>query len=84
MYFSSISIQELTDVDVTTNTPIYFRTGDKVTIDNDKAIVLHNGAPAFHLLDPSSEFIRLKSGNNDIILSPPKADVSVTFRERWL
>jgi phage-related protein len=67
-----------------TENPIIFKTGDKITIDNDKAIVLKNGEPIFTALDPSSDFISLKKGTNGLVISPPVADVKVTFRERWL
>jgi len=85
-YLADLKVQELTDGSVNndTQTPIIFNTGDIVTIDNQRAIVLKNGEPIFTVLDPSSDFFSLKKGTNGLIVSPPIADVSIRFRERWL
>ncbi|MGG0487248.1 distal tail protein Dit [Priestia aryabhattai] len=86
MYLEDLKVRELTSdsVDSSTQIPIIFKTGDVVTIDNEKAIVLKNGEPVFYYLDPSSDFISLKKGDNGLIISPAVADVSIRFRERWL
>lgn len=86
MYFENLVVRELTDGTVNNDSqiPVIFKAGDKVTIDNEKAIVLKNGEPIFYYLDPSSDFISLKKGDNGLIISPPIADVSITFRERWI
>jgi len=85
-YLADINVQELTDgnVDNNTQTPVIFSAGDVVTIDNQRAIVLKNGEPIFSVLDPSSDFINLKKGTNGLIVSPPVADVSIRYKERWL
>jgi predicted phage tail component-like protein len=86
MYLEDLKVRELTSgtVDNSTQVPIIFKTGDIVTIDNEKAIVLKNGEPIFYYLDPSSDFISLKEGNNGLIVSPAIANVSIRFRKRWL
>lgn len=86
MYLADINVRELTasTVDNTTQTPVIFNTGDVVTIDNQRAIVLKNGEPIFSVLDPSSDFFSLKKGTNGLIVSPPVANVSIRYKERWL
>ena len=86
MYLADINVQELTDGSVNndTQTPVIFSAGDVVTIDNQRAIVLKNGEPIFSVLDPSSDFINLKKGTNGLIVSPPVADVTIRYKERWL
>jgi phage-related protein len=86
MYLADINVRELTasTVDNTTQTPVIFSTGDVVTIDNQRAIVLKNGEPIFSVLDPSSDFFSLKKGTNGLIVSPPVANVSIRYKERWL
>ena len=71
-------------VDPGIHSPIAFKQGDIVTIDNNKAIVLKNGEPIFHELSPSSDFFSLKSGANGLMVSPPVADVTISYKERWL
>jgi predicted phage tail component-like protein len=86
MYLADINVRELTDgnVDNATQTPVIFNAGDVVTIDNQRAIVLKNGEPIFSVLDPSSDFFSLKKGINGLIVSPPVANVSIRYKERWL
>lgn len=64
--------------------PIIAKVGDILTIDNEKAIVLKNGVPFYEGLFPDSKFFDLKKGTNGVVLSPASADVTVTFKERWL
>lgn len=71
-------------VDPKTETPIIFKSGDVITIDNRKAIVLRNGQPIFTSLDPGSDFFSLAKGANGIVVSPPVATVEVRYKERWL
>lgn len=84
MKFTDLKVWERTVDEPANTTPIIFRKGDKVTIDNQKGIVLLNGRPIFTELDPSSEFFSLDVGSNGIVVSPPVADVSVKYKERWL
>jgi predicted phage tail component-like protein len=85
MYFSYLSVRDLgVSINAATQIPMDFKSGDKLTIDNDKATVYYNGKPAFKLLDPSSDFINLTPGVNGLIVSPANAKVTVTFRERWV
>lgn len=67
-----------------TQVPITFKAGDTVTIDSQRAIVYQNGEPIFTELDPSSEFFPLEVGANGLILSPPIADVTIRYKERWI
>jgi predicted phage tail component-like protein len=86
VYLADLKVRELTagNVDNSTQTPIIFSKNDVVTIDNERALVLKNGEPIYTVLDPSSDFFSLKKGINGLIVSPPIADVSIRFRERWL
>jgi predicted phage tail component-like protein len=71
-------------VDSGTQIPLTFKAGDTVTIDSQKAIVYRNGEPIFSELDPASEFFPLEVGANGLLVSPPIADVSIRYKERWL
>ncbi|MHC5291080.1 hypothetical protein CHCC14819_0444 [Bacillus licheniformis] len=85
MYFSDLKVYDKTSsVDYSTQVPILFKAGDVVTVDNQKAIVLKNGQAIFQDLDPSSDFFALDVGANGLMVSPPIADVSVRYKERWL
>ncbi|MDF2010190.1 distal tail protein Dit [Priestia megaterium] len=64
--------------------PIIARKGDVLTIDNEKAIVLKNGEPFYEGLNPASDFFTFKQGMNGLSLSPPVADISIKYKERWL
>lgn len=64
--------------------PIIAKVGDVLTIDNEKAIVLKNGVPFYEGIHADSKFFGLNAGINGIVVSPPLADVSVTYKERWL
>lgn len=86
MYVTNLTVYEKTvNVNTDTNVPVIFSTGDVVTIDNERAIVMKNGEPIFSELDPSSDFFSLEKGVNGLIFSPPEAvEVSVRYRERWI
>lgn len=85
MYFSDLKVYEKSmNVDYVNQTPIIFKAGDVVTIDNAKAVVLKNGQPIFTELDPSSDFFSLERGVNGLIVSPPVVDVTIRYKERWL
>ncbi|WP_242278588.1 distal tail protein Dit [Bacillus cereus group sp. BfR-BA-01313] len=84
MRFTDLKVWERTVDEPAGQIPIIFKKGDIVTIDNQKAIVYLNGRPIFTELDPSSDFFPLDVGNNGLIVSPPKADVKIRFKERWL
>jgi predicted phage tail component-like protein len=85
MYFNYITVRDLgVIINTATQIPMDFKSGDILTIDNDKATIFYNGKPAFVLLDPSSDFISLSRGDSGLIVSPANAKVTVTFRERWL
>jgi len=84
MRFTDLKVWERTVDEPAGQIPIIFKKGDIVTIDNQKAIVYLNGRPIFTELDPSSDFFPLDVGNNGLIVSPPKAEVKIRFKERWL
>ncbi|MDQ0976609.1 putative phage tail component-like protein [Neobacillus niacini] len=85
MKFLDLKVYNKSDnVNYDTQIPIVFKAGDIVTIDNQKAIVLKNGQPIFTELDPSSDFFALERGANGLLVSPPVADVSIRYKERWL
>lgn len=60
------------------------RTGDVIEIDNERGIVTKNGRAYFNGLDPSSDFFPLGPGVNQLAITPPIADVTVEYRERYL
>lgn len=64
--------------------PIIANVGDVLLIDNERAVVYKNGEPFFEGLNPSSKFFSFQKGNNGIAVSPPKANVKLTYTERWL
>ncbi|PEM08510.1 hypothetical protein CN610_19855 [Bacillus wiedmannii] len=64
--------------------PIIFKTGDKLHIDCERAIVRHNGRVAYQFLNPSSDFFALAKGGNKLTVSPGFIDVAVKHKERWL
>lgn len=85
MYVTDLKVTELLSKDSeSVGTPLLFNTGDIVTIDNQRAIVLKNGEPIFSELDPSSDFFAIEKGANGLIVSPPIADVNIRYREKWL
>jgi predicted phage tail component-like protein len=84
MYISDIKVYDINPNRPTDKVPIYFRSGDILTIDCDKAEIRLNGEPRFDLLDPASDFFALKKGVNGISISPAIADVKISYQERWL
>lgn len=84
MHIDDLKVTEILVNESGTVTPILFSAGDIVTIDNQRAIVLKNGEPIFTELDPASDFFPLEAGSNGLIVSPPLADVSIKYRERYL
>lgn len=85
MYVTDIVVKDLSvSVNATTQIPLVLKANDVITVDNNKAIVYLNGQPAFDILDPASDFFALEKGVNGLIVSPPVADVSIKYRERWL
>lgn len=84
MHLDNLKVTEILGSDTGSVAPILFDAGDIVTIDNQRAIVLKNGEPIFTELDPSSDFFSLETGSNGLIVSPPLADVSIRYKERYL
>ncbi|CDQ21710.1 distal tail protein Dit [Halobacillus karajensis] len=65
-------------------TPIIAKQNDIILIDNASATIYKNGVEFFEGLNPSSKFISLQKGNNGLVVAPAKADVELTYLERWL
>ncbi|HEF5065819.1 distal tail protein Dit [Bacillus paramobilis] len=85
MYVTDIVVKDLSpNVNADTQIPLTLKTNDVITIDNNKAIVYLNGQAAYDILDPASDFFALEKGVNGLVVSPPVADVSIKYRERWL
>jgi predicted phage tail component-like protein len=84
MYISDIKVFDMNTNKPSNKVPIYFRAGDVLTIDCDKAEIRLNGEPRYDLLNPSSDFFPLKKGLNGIAISPAVADVKISYQERWL
>jgi hypothetical protein len=83
LYYHSFRIFEYVELS-TTQTPIVVEKDDVILIDCEKSIVYKNGDPYFAGLNMASDFFSLQRGVNGLSLSPPIADVTVKFRERWL
>jgi len=83
MYYHSFRIFEYVELSAT-QTPIVVEKDDIILIDCEKSIVYKNGDPYFAGLNMASDFFSLKNGVNGLSLSPPIADVTVKYRERWL
>jgi predicted phage tail component-like protein len=83
MYISDIKVRERLTLSAG-EVPIIAKAGDVLLIDNESAIVYKNGIPFFEGLNPASKFFSFKKGINGIAISPAKADVKVTYTERWL
>jgi predicted phage tail component-like protein len=84
MYIADLKVYDIGTAATSTQSEIVYEIGDVITIDNSKAVVLRNGDPIFTELDPASNFFKLEKGANGLIVSPPVADLKVTYRERWL
>lgn len=83
MYVDDIKVFERLTLG-TDEVPIIARKDDVITIDSERSIVLKNGEPFYEGLNPSSNFFSFKKGYQGLIVSPPVADVKVTYKERWL
>lgn len=83
MYISDIKVRERLTLG-TGEVPIIAKEGDVLLIDNERAIVYKNGIPFFEGLNPASNFFSFKKGINGIAITPAKANVKVTYTERWL
>jgi predicted phage tail component-like protein len=83
MYISDLKVYERLTLSAG-QVPIVAEVDDEITIDSSKGIVLKNGIPFYEGLNPASNFISLKKGYNGISVVPAVADVTVTYKERWL
>jgi predicted phage tail component-like protein len=64
--------------------PIIAEQGDVIEVDMAKSAVYFNGEARMELLNPTSKFISLEKGGNEIIYEDDKADLNIEYRERWL
>jgi predicted phage tail component-like protein len=83
MYISDIKVRERLTLGAG-EVPIIAKAGDVLLIDNESAIVYKNGIPFYEGLNPVSKFFSFKKGINGIAITPAKANVKVTYTERWL
>ncbi|MDS9997136.1 distal tail protein Dit [Bacillus atrophaeus] len=66
--------------------PLIMRAGDVLDIDNETGAILKNGQPFYEYLNPSSTFIKLKKGENGLVIAPYDSfnKGSITYTERTL
>ncbi len=64
--------------------PIIAIPNDTFLIDNQKMQVYLNGELRYDLINPASNFIKLKKGFNTLETSPSDVSLKVTYPERWL
>lgn len=83
MKVSDIKVMERVEL-TSAQVPIIAESGDKFTIDCSKAIIYKNDLPYYEGLNPISKFFSLKKGLNGLAITPAKADIKVTYTERWL
>ena len=85
MHIADVWVNEIVQSQGAQETPIIFKTGDILEIDNRKGKILLNGEPHYETLDPTSNFIEFKRGTNYLNISPPVVQgCEMTFVERWL
>jgi predicted phage tail component-like protein len=69
MIFHGMKVyEELIDLVDETGRPYIFDAGDKLVISTGEAMIYKNGELFFEYLDPTSNFIKLVRGNNDIVV----------------
>jgi predicted phage tail component-like protein len=85
MYIEHLKVYEENVVTTPGAPPIIFEPGDKLIIDCNEAEITLNGEPFYHALDPSSSFIRLELGDNQLSISPPiTTNGKIYYSQRWL
>lgn len=81
---TSVKVIQYPTITPTTQVPYTFKSGDHLTIDCTKGIILINGQPHFEALDPASRFIALHSGANTITATPTNfTNMKITYQERY-
>ncbi|WP_407708524.1 distal tail protein Dit [Bacillus altitudinis] len=86
MACKDIRVKSLDKQIKSTDIPLILRAGDVLTIDNETGAILKNGQPFYEYLNPASTFIKLRSGESGIVVSPYDAFVngSISYTERTL
>ncbi|MDF3254998.1 MULTISPECIES: distal tail protein Dit [Bacillus] len=66
--------------------PLIMRAGDVLEIDNETGAILKNGQPFYEYLNPASTFIKLRKGENGLIVTPYNSFINgtITYTERTL
>lgn len=85
MWISHVTVWDYKPA-VANEVPFIFKKGDVLEIDNETGMILLNGYPYYSSLDPSSSFIKLKKGDNGIIVTPSNITTNgeIKLTERWL
>lgn len=86
MWISHITVWDYKPAVTSNEVPLIFKKGDVLEIDNETGMVLLNGQPYYTSLDPSSSFIKLKKGDNGIMVAPANITTNgeIKLTERWL
>lgn len=84
MYISNISVTEIRKTVANVTNYTFYR-GDVLEINNHTGEILLNGDPHYTTLDPTSDFLALKPGENTLSIAPAVVRAAeVSFTERWL
>lgn len=85
VHFDKIEVWNENTYNPSTEVPYVFENGDKLDIDCSTGVILKNEEPFYTSLDPSSAFLKLEKGSNNIGISPSGIfDVgTLTYKERW-
>lgn len=83
MRISAVNVYEFVEL-TAVQVPIIASAGNTLTVDCERSIILKDGEPFYEALNPASTFFSFQKGINGLAISPAKADVTVTYKERWL
>lgn len=84
IYVEDIVIFEENTLDPVLEVPTIFEPGDTLDVDCKSGVILKNGESFYYALDPTSRFLRLERGTNEVIASPQIFTTGkLTFKERF-
>lgn len=83
MAFTDLKVVEINSVTAANNI-IDLEKDDVIEIDNERGIVTKNGKVYFEGMNPASRFFTLEPGVTGISVTPPIADMTIRYRERYL
>lgn len=85
VYFDDIQIWNENTLNPVIEIPYVFEIGDVLDIDNSSGEILKNAESFYSTLDPTSQFLKLEQGTNNLKIFPRDVtNAYLTYRERWL